>query len=161
MNENRFWKIIEDSWIKSGKNENREKAIKENVIDELEKLMEFIETDLIAYYKIELGKLAKEEFSSYIHILEEKLYQIDRKEIHEYTDGSDDGFLYCRCFILALGKEYYNMIDKEPSKAKYDLEAEGFGFEAYISYEDKFKEEFERYSTHSIESCSNPKGWLE
>ena len=161
MNENRFWEIIEDTWIKSGKDEERKKAIQENDIEELEQLMEFIETNLISYYKVELGKLNKEEFSSYIHTLEKKLFQIDRKEIHEYTDGSDDGFLYCRCFILAMGKEYYNMIDKEPSKAKYDLEAEGFGFEAYISYEDKFKEEFERYSIHSIESCSNPKGWLE
>ena len=137
------------------------KAIKENDEGLLFELVEFIETDLISYYQIELKKLEKQAFTSYIHKLEEKLYQIDRQEIHEYIDGSDDGFLYGRCFILAMGKEYYNKIDGDPTKATYDLEAEGFGFEAYILYEKIFKEEFIRYSIHSIESCSNPEGWKE
>ena len=121
--------------------------------------MEYIDEDLIPHYQLELKQLNKDEFTSFIHKLEERLYQIDRKEIHEYTDGSDDGFLYCRCFILAMGEEYYKMIDKDPSKATFDLEAEGFGFEAYTFYEKLFNHEFKRYSIHSIESCCNEEGW--
>ena len=159
MEDKKFWVLIENTWGKSGKNEDRKKAIESNDEEALEELSEFIENELIDFYQRELEKLGKDDFTAYIHFLEKKLYQIDREEIHEHTDGSDDGFLYCRCFILAMGKEYYNMIDESPSKAKFDLEAEGFGFEAYISYEKKFSEEFKRNSIHCIESCSNPKGW--
>lgn len=159
MNENKFWELINDTWEKSGKNEIRLKAIEENDEETLRELMEFIWTDLISYYQIELWKLEKQEFISYIHKLEEKLYQIDREEMHKYIGGSDDGFLYGRCFILAMGKEYFEMIDKDPKKAKYSLEAEGFGFEAYILYEKIFKEEFERNTIHCIESCSNEGEW--
>jgi hypothetical protein len=34
-----------------------------------------------------------------------------------------------------------------------------FGFSAYRIYEEKFGEEFGRYSIHNIESCSNKNGW--
>ena len=58
-----------------------------------------------------------------------------------------------------MGQQYYDMIDQTPSKATFDLEAELFGFSAYRVYEEKFGEEFDRYSIHSIESCSNSNGW--
>jgi hypothetical protein len=58
-----------------------------------------------------------------------------------------------------MGKDYYNMIDKEPSKAMADLEAELFGFSAYGFYDEKFGEEFERYTHHSMETCSNKEHW--
>ena len=31
----------------------------------------------------------------------------DREEVHDVTDGSDDGFLYARGFILAAGRDFY------------------------------------------------------
>ena len=159
MDENKFWNLINDTWVKSGKNKIRLKAIKENDEDLLRRLMEFIWTDLINYYQIELWKLEKQEFISYILKLEEKLYQIDREEIHKHIGGSDDRFLYGRCFVLAMGREYYEMIDKYPEKAKYDLQAEGFGFETYKLFENLFEEEFERNTIHCIESCSNEGKW--
>ncbi len=159
MEESKFWNLIENAWLKSGKNEDRLKAIETNNEDVLEELSQFIETDLMDFYKTELKLLGKTEFTSYIQLLEKKLYHIDREEIHEYTDGSDDGFLYCRCFILAMGKGYYDMIDDNPEKATMDLEAEGFGFEAYASYEENFSEEFERNSNYCIESVSNREHW--
>jgi len=161
MEENKFWEIITDTWKKSNKNKIRLKAIEENDEKVLRELMEFIYTDLISYYQIELLKLEKQEFISYIHKLEEKLYQIDRKEIHEYIGGSSDGFLYSRCFILAMGKEYFEMINETPKKGKYDLEAESFGFGAYWLFERKHNQEFERNSIHCIETRSNEEGWKE
>lgn len=161
MEENNFWELIDDVWKESGKNEISLKAVEENNEDTLRELMEFIETDLISYYQIELWKLEKQKFISYIHKLEEKLYQIDRQEIHEYIGGLDDSFLYGRCFILAMGKEYFDIIDNNPTKAKYNLEAEGFGFEGYMLFEKIFKEEFERNTIHCIESCSNEREWID
>ncbi|MWW23327.1 DUF4240 domain-containing protein [Algibacter lectus] len=160
MTEEKFWKIIEKSWQDSPElKKKRDEA--NNDENSLEQLSYQLEEDITENYIKRLSKLKKEELTKFIHILEERMYHIDRKEIHTYTDGSDDGFLYCRCFILGMGKSYYELIDKTPSKAKFDLEAEGFGFSAYQVYEELFNEEFDRYSKHSMESCSNSEGWIE
>lgn len=160
MTEQECWRIIESSWEDSPKiNEVREKALKTNDEDLLEELSGELEEEILENYNKRLLELEKDSFTDFIHILEEKLYKIDREEIQEYTDGSDDGFLYCRCFILGMGEQYYNLIDTNPSKATMDLEAESFGFAAYKVYEEKFGEEFERNSVYCIESCSNQEGW--
>lgn len=160
MKEEQFWKIVEQSWEDSPQIKKQRDEAKDNE-ESLEQLSYKLEEDITENYIKRLSKLGKEELTEFIHFLEERIYHIDRKEIHTYTDGSDDGFLYCRCFILGMGKDYYNSIDKNPSKAKFDLEAEGFGFSAYQVYEELFNEEFDRYSSHSMESCSNSNGWSE
>jgi hypothetical protein len=160
MTEQNFWEIIELSWADSPElDKQRAKVLKSNNKEILEELSGDLESVILKNYNQRLLALDKEDLTKFIHILEERLYNIDREEIQEHTDGSDDGFLYCRCFILGMGQQYYNMVDKDPSKATMDLEAEMFGFSAYGIYEEKFGEEFDRYSIHSIESCSNEKGW--
>jgi Protein of unknown function (DUF4240) len=160
MTEQDFWEIIELSWADSPKlNSQRAKALKTNDEEILEELSGELEDTILEHYIKRLHALDKDDLTTFIHILEERLYNIDRKEIQEYTDGSDDGFLYCRCFILGMGQKYYNMVDKDPSKATMDLEAESFGFSAYGVFEERFGEWFERGSIHSIETCSNTAGW--
>lgn len=160
MTEQKFWELIKLSWADSPNlDKTRAKAIKTNDEELLEELSGELEGSILDNYNKRLFTLDKDDFTKFIHILEERLYNIDREEIQEHTDGSDDGFLYCRCFILGMGEQYYSMVDKDPSKATMDLEAELFGFSAYSIYEQKFGEEFERYTFYSIESCSNPKGW--
>ncbi len=160
MTQQNFWEIIESAWADSPElNKTRLKALKSNDQELIEVLSGELEYTILENYKKRLLALKKEELTSFIHILEERLYHIDRGEIQEYTDGSDDGFLYCRCFIVGMGEKYYNLIDKDPSQATMDAEAEMFGFSAYDVYEEKFEEEFDRYSIHSIESGSNEKGW--
>jgi hypothetical protein len=160
MTEQHFWELIETSWTSSpGLYELRAKALQTNNEENLEDLSVELGDTMLENYRRQLLLLDQENLTKYIHILEEKLYKIDREEIHEYTDGSDDGFLYCRCFILGMGEEYYNMIDNNPTKATVDLEAEDFGFLAYKVYEEKFKEEFERNSIYCIESGSNTENW--
>jgi hypothetical protein len=160
MTEQHFWELIETSWAVSPElNESRSKALQTNNEEDLEKLSVQLGDTILENYRQKLFLLDQENLTKYIHILEEKLYKIDREEIHEYTDGSDDGFLYCRCFIIGMGKEYYKMVDKNPAKATPDLEAEDFGFLAYKVYQEKFGEEFERNSVHCIESGSNTDDW--
>lgn len=160
MTEQQFWEIIEKSWTDSPNlNEKRINAIKSNDERLLEDLNELFENEILDNFTARISELNKTELTTFIHILEEKIYDIDRAEIQEYTDGSDDGFLYCRCFIVAMGQSYYDMINHCPEKATMDLEAESFGFIAYKVYEKNFKEEFNIYEFHSMESASNPKGW--
>jgi hypothetical protein len=155
-----FWELIDLAWKDSpDQDEIRKQALKTNDPELLQEAGSALWEPIMTNYKHRLQQLDKGELTSFIHILEERLYHIDRQDIHKYTDGSDDGFLYCRCFIVGMGREYYTMVDSNPSKATMDIEAELWGFSAYEVYEEKFDEEFERYSVHSIESCSNVKGW--
>ena len=90
-------------------------------------------------------------------ILERKLYDIDRAEIQEHTDGSDDGFLYCRGFIVAAGAGYYDAVNADPSVAIMDLECEEMCFLSWHLYREKFGEMPD--SGISRESGSNKAGW--
>ena len=160
MTISQFWEIIEASWADSPKlYKKRAKALTSNDEELLIELSEDLTDTILQNYIRRLHLLNKDELTEFILILEERLYHLDREEIHMFTDGSDDGFLYCRCFILGMGEQYYTMIDQEPEKATMDIEAESFGFEAYGVYQEKFGEEFERYQIHSIESGSNTNGW--
>ncbi len=160
MIQQNFWEIIESAWAASPKlDKKRVTALKTNDEELLQELSEELQETILENYTKLLSTLSKDDLTKFIHTLEERLYKIDREEIHEYTDGSDDGFLYCRCFVLGMGENYYNMVDKDPSKATMDLEAESFGFSAYEVYKEKFGEEFDRNSLHCIESCSNKNGW--
>ncbi|MEA5257559.1 DUF4240 domain-containing protein [Arcicella aquatica] len=161
MTQEIFWEIIESSWADSPNlYKKRADVLKNNDEEIIRELCIELENTILEYYQKRLLVLDKEAFTKYIHILEERLYNIDRQDIHEYTDGSDDGFLYSRCFVIGMGQQYYNMIDNNPSKATMDLDAELFGFSAYKVYEEKFGEEFERNSIYCIETCSNGKGWF-
>ena len=162
MTLDQFWNILELVWKDRPElNTLRQKALRSNNYDQLEELAAELEGDILESYEERLTNLDKKEFTSFIQHFEERIHHIDREEIHEYTDGSDDGFLYCRCFIVGMGREYYNMVDREPSKASIDLEAELFGFSMYGVYEEEFGEEFQRYQHHSMETGSNLEGWSE
>ena len=160
MNLTEFWGLIERAWsMEPELLEQRKKAIASNKESQLEKLANIIEDELVDPYEELLYALDRDELSSFIRTWEERMYHIDRKEIQQHTDGSDDGFLYVRCFIIAMGQTYYDSIDTNPALAKEGLEAEGFGFTAYSVYQDKFDEDFKRGSKHAIETGSNKEGW--
>ena len=60
--------------------------------------------EVIAVLSQELNQLSAKELLAFDRVLERKLYDLDRREVHASTDGSDDGFLYARGFIVAAGK---------------------------------------------------------
>lgn len=55
---------------------------------------------------------------------ERKLREIDRAGIHAVTGGSDDGFLYARGFIVAMGREFYGAEADDPEMAVPDAGCE-------------------------------------
>ena len=160
MTLDQFWNIIELVWKDSPDIDKlRQKTLRSNNYEQLSELSEELDGEILENYRERLTQLDKIEFTSFIQHFEERIYHIDREEIHEYTDGSDDGFLYCRIFIVGMGRQYYNMIDDDPARASIDMEAEAFGFAMYSVYEKEFGEAFVRYQHHTMESCSNPEGW--
>lgn len=70
--------------------------------------------------------------------IERLLYAIDREEVHEALDGSDDGFLYARGFVVAAGRKYYEMVDKTPSLAVMDAEEESICYLASHLHDERW-----------------------
>jgi Protein of unknown function (DUF4240) len=160
MTESLFWEIIDTAWTKNAQIEKkRAKALRNNDPELLAALNEELWGSVLNNYNKRLVLLGKPDLTAFIHILEEKLYQIDRAEIYELTGGSDDDFLYARFFMVAIGEGYYNKIDRDTSMATAGLEAEQFGFAPYEVYKYKFKTEFERNTKHCIDTKSNTDAW--
>jgi hypothetical protein len=157
MDESRFWSMIESAWKSVGGKVKARQQLAEGKLSE-EKAEELEETleEVIPALRAELVQLLAEELLAFDRILERKLYDIDREEIHAYTDGSDDGFLYARGFIVALGKAYYDAVNSNPAVG-VDLECEEM---CYLSWEE-YRVRYGDVSSSGIsrESCSNHAAW--
>ena len=158
MNDPHFWAMIESVWqVVGGKSTARHKLATGKLSeDKAEELLEALD-DVIPALREQLGLLCAEDLLAFDRILERKLYDLDRAEIQEHTDGSDDGFLYARGFIVAVGKEYYDAVLTKPSTALMDLECEEMCYLSSEIYEEKFG--VLPPSEISRESCSNKAGW--
>lgn len=164
--EARFWALIEDAWAtQSAKANKQRKALATRdpdaddepdaaLVDEaLEAVIEQLEATL--------RKMDQASLVAFDLVLERKLYDIDRQEIQEVTDGSDDGFLYCRGYIVALGQAFYDAVNENPAVALVDAECSEMCYLASHIHEQRFGGWPDTGSGISRESCSNSSGWRE
>ncbi len=160
MDEHQFWTMIETAWqVVGGKIKDRQKlAIGRLSEEKAEALAEFLD-EVIEALRGKLKQLSAADLLAFDRILERKLYDIDRAEIQEITDGSDDGFLYARGFIVIAGQDYYEAVNTKPSIAMMDFECSEMCYLSLMLYEEKFGPL--PSSGISRESCSNSKGWPE
>jgi hypothetical protein len=151
-----LWELIEEAWAKAAPKlaKARAKPTEEN----LEDLDEAAEK-MTAVLEKRLDELDKASLIAVDRQLERALYQIDRQEIQEVTDGSDDGFLYARGFIVAMGKTFFDAVNANPKNAVCDAECEEMCYLPWHLYRDKFGEP--PSSPISRESCSNESGWAD
>ncbi|MFH5805331.1 DUF4240 domain-containing protein [Alienimonas sp. DA493] len=171
MDEVRFWQMIDAAWEASPENaafrtelegtigdEAKREAFVERYFDEDNLGMIPEEDVFLEALQRDLETLSEEDLIAFDRILEQKLYDIDREEVHEATDGSDDGFLYCRGFIVACGQAFYEAVDRVPENALCDFECEEFCYLPHEVYEERFGGELPD-SGISRESCSNSDAW--
>src|SRR4051794_30448035 len=158
MDDTAVWAMIEDAWkTVGGKTKARQKLAEGKLSEEkAEELMEAVE-EVVPALREALEALTAADLLAFDRILERKLYDIDRAEIQEHTDGSDDGFLYARGFIVAAGKGYYEAVNAKPAVALMDLECEAMCYLSWHIHEEKFGPV--PASGISRESCSNKAGW--
>lgn len=158
MDENLFWSLIEAAWqTADGQVKARQRLADGKLSDEkAEELAEALE-EVIPALRGLLDELPAAELLAFDRILERKLYAIDRAEVQERTDGSDDGFLYARGFIVAAGRGYYEAVNADPGKALMDLDCEEMCYLPWQLYREKFGNVPD--SGISRESCSNKAGW--
>ncbi len=158
MNEDRFWSMIETAWgTVGGKTKARQRLaegkLSEGRAFELEELLD----EVIPALREQLDGLSAADLLAFDRILERKLYDIDRADIQERTDGSDDGFLYCRGFIVALGRGFYEAVRQNPVVAVTDAECEAMCYLSWHLHNEKFGDV--PPSDICRESCSNTAGW--
>ncbi len=158
MDETKFWDLIEKAWqAVGGRNIERNKLSKGKLSeDKVDALLDALE-DVIPALQSSLDALSRDDLLAFDQILERKLYELDREEVQQFTDGSDDGFLYARGFIVACGKSYFDAVNATPSIAMPDLECEEMCYLSFHVYSEKHGEM--PSSGISRESCSNAAGW--
>jgi hypothetical protein len=158
MGEKHFWSLIEFAWqAVGGKMEERQKLAEGKLPEEAANALCESLDDVIPALTEQLELLSADELLAFDRILEQKLHDIDRRDVHDHTDGSDDGFLYARGFIVAAGKGYYEAVNATPAVALFDLECEEMCYLSWHMYHEKFGEV--PASGISRESCSNEAGW--
>ena len=162
--EARFWSLLEDAWATQGKEVNDVRLAlasrdPENEADtaRLEGALQGMLESLRAAFAF--ADFPREELVAMDRVIERKLYEIDREDVHEFTDGSDDGFLYARGFIVAMGKTFFDAVSKSPELAVMDAECEELCYLAAHVHEERFGEYPENGSEISRETASNPDGW--
>jgi hypothetical protein len=150
--------MIETAWqAVGGKAKARQRLANGKLSEEkAEELVEALE-EVIPALRDQLDRLSGPDLLAFDRILERRLYDIDRAEVQEHTDGSDDGFLYARGFVVAAGKGYYDAVNARPSIAMMDLECEDMCYLPWHVHEEKFGPV--PPSGISRESCSNKAGW--
>ena len=96
-------------------------------VDYFWKLIENIDQDALDAGKEEaavsplvnaLSSLTVDEIESFDENLSRVLYAIDGEEFADSAGeagNSTDGFLYCRCYVVARGRKFYENVLKDPS----------------------------------------------
>ncbi len=137
MDEARFWSLIAGAWPTMEQAITLRQMVFTGKLEDSDDLYR-IQKQMIGNLTDALKHLDADELLTFDRILERKLYDIDRADIHEHTDGSDDGFLYCRGFIVSMGQEYYDLVKADPSHALMDVEFEEFCYHPHWLYEEQY-----------------------
>jgi hypothetical protein len=159
FDDERGWALIEEAW----KHAQKERKLRpgtaglKTTATAMRTVDEALHKRVLPRLRLLLNALPQAELAQCDRWLERKLYDIDRAEIQQYTDGSDDGFLYARGFIVAIGRDYYELVSREPQRAVPDMECEAICYLPRGVYEEKFGTL--KPSGISRETGSNRNGW--
>ncbi|SNY57110.1 DUF4240 domain-containing protein [Paractinoplanes atraurantiacus] len=157
--EARFWALIESAWAACGPGAAR---ARQALLDRDQSGALTVESRLDTFLErlrsLSAG-LSSAELTDLDRVAERLLFRIDREEIQEHTDGSDDGFLYCRGFILAAGRDFYYAVDADPARAVEDAECESMPYFFAHLHNERFGDFPDTGSGISRESATNPDGW--
>ena len=149
MNEDTFWEVISFlDWDKTGDDDT--------VIEPACKALAAMNVDAIYTFD---------------DVLSERLHALDTRE-HcracyagelDPDDGDDyispDDFLYCRCVVVANGREFYAAVLADPTRMPQDLEFEALLSLPESAFERKTGKSYDHVASVSYESFQNAAGW--
>ncbi|MER5456306.1 DUF4240 domain-containing protein [Micromonospora sp. NPDC002389] len=161
--EDRFWALVEQAWAALGPEPaalRRALVGRDPAHDDGYAMDRWLDPFVTELRRL-AADLPRTELVALDRVVERKLYDIDRADIHEITDGSDDGFLYARGYIVALGREFYEAVKANPVTAVPDAGCEGFCYLFSHLHHERFGDWPDTGSGISRESCMNPAGWAD
>jgi hypothetical protein len=94
------------------------------------------------------------------HVVERKLWEIDRADVHAVIGGSDDGFLYSRGFTVAMGREFHCSVAGDPPMGAPWAECEEMCYLFAHLHHERLGTFPDTASGISRESGHNLVGWL-
>ena len=115
-----------------------------------------LEEEVVPALREQLDALPADELLAFNRILERKLYDLDRADVHEVLGDSDDAFLYERGFVVALGRTFYDAVNRDPRLGISFAECEDMCHVFTWAYEKRFGDYPGTGSGISIESGSKP-----
>jgi hypothetical protein len=161
--EARLWSLVEAAWAPLGADvrQARQALVTRPAGSEADT---FVVTRALPSFLDALAghcrTLTGAELTCLDRVVERKLWEIDRASIHAVTGGSDDGFMYARGFIIALGREFYDAVADNPEMAVPDDECEEMCYFFAHLHQERFGDFPETGSGISRESGENLIGWL-
>ena len=149
MDENEFWKIIDMfEWKYTSDDETI-----------LKKATKY------------LSKKSTEDIYKFDDILSKLLFDLDGKEyaknigedayINDDTYFSPDTFLYSRCVVVSIGREFYYEVLNNPKSMSEDMEFEALLYIAAEAFEMKNDEEYDYSPKFDYETYSNESKWID
>jgi hypothetical protein len=113
--------------------------------------------------------LSAENIISFSLTLDDMMFALDRRDVHDVTDGSDDGFEYVRLWIISRGRAYYESVVADPHNApqwaEADEENEGFGYAPEDAYKAKvgasFPTAIRQHKNARFFTGTNAAGWAD
>lgn len=161
--EARLWSLIEAAWapLGPGVRQARQALVIRPAGSQAE--TSIVTGALERFLDVLAGRcrpLSGAELTGLDRVVERKLWEIDRASIQAVTGGSDDGFLYARGFIVAMGREFYDAVADNPEMAVRDAECEEMCYFFAHLYRERFGDFPETGSGISRESGQNLVGWL-
>ena len=163
--EARFWALVESAWAACGPQAARVRhflVTRDPAVDDSSVSPDALATwtdQFLTQLRRQSADLSSAELTDLDRVLERKLYDLDREEIHEYTDGSDDGFLYGRGFIVAAGHDFYRTVEANPVMAVMDADCEKMCYFFADLHTERFGDDPDTGSGICRESGSNSDGW--
>jgi hypothetical protein len=161
--EARLWALVEAAWapLGSGVRQARQELITRYPGYRAD--ISLVTGALPAFLGILAGcsrGLPADELTRLDRVVERKLWELDRADVHTVTGGSADGFLYSRGFVVAMGREFCEAVTGDPEMGVPDAECEEMCyFFAHLCH-DQFGEFPDTGSGISRESRSNLMAWI-
>ncbi|KQL33587.1 hypothetical protein AN960_20595 [Bacillus sp. FJAT-25509] len=116
-----------------------------------------------------LSKTSVKDIKQFEENLAYKLYLLDTKEhaknigensfSEDESNFSPDLFLYSRCFVVAKGQEFYELVLNNPKKMTKNNSFEPLLSLASEAYSKRMGKEFEYISGCDYETFSNVEAW--
>ena len=149
MNESEFWMLISLVDVASLDAGDEDAAIDPL----LQALIGKSESELFAF---------EEQLSRQLYAIDGQVYANNAGE----SGGSDDGFLYARCYVVAKGQEFYEAVKSDPTKMPKSINqwCESLLYphrDAWAKLMKNSPSEWPFTASVSYESGSNPMLWSE